>query len=46
MGTCFEYGKRNGELKENLRANPGNNYSKSKDNLKKNYLKFLNIKNQ
>ena len=44
MGTCFEYGKRNGELKENLRANPGNNYSKSKDNLKKKLFKIFKYK--
>lgn len=44
MGTCFEYGKRNGELKENLRANPGNNYSKSKHNLKKKLFKIFKYK--
>lgn len=44
MGTCFEYGKRNGELKENLRSNPGNNYSKSKDKLKKKLFKIFKYK--
>ena len=44
MGTCFEYGKRNGELKESLRSNPGNNYSKSKDRLKKELFKIFKYK--
>ena len=44
MGTCFEYGKRNGELKESLRSNPGNNYSKSKDKLKKELFKIFKYK--
>ncbi len=35
MGTCFEYGKRSGELKENFKTKPNNHYSKSKDKLKK-----------
>ena len=35
MGTCFEYGNRNGELKESFKTNPSNNYSVSKDRLRK-----------
>jgi hypothetical protein len=35
MGTCFEYGKRSGELRENFKTKPSNNYSISKDKLRK-----------
>ena len=44
MGTCFEYGIRNGELKENFKTNPYNNYSASKDKLRK--ILFNNFKNK
>ncbi len=44
MGTCFEYGKRSGELKENFRTNPCNNYSKSKDKLQKEIFKIFKYK--
>lgn len=44
MGTCFEYGKRDGELKENFKTNPCNNYSKSKDKLKKKLFKIFKHK--
>ena len=35
MGTCFEYGKRSGELRENFKTKPSNIYSISKDKLRK-----------
>ena len=44
MGTCFEYGKRSGELKENFKTNPSNNYSISKDSLRKFLFNFFKKK--
>ena len=44
MGTCFEYGNRSGKLNENFKTNPCNNYSASKDKLRK--ILFNNFKNK
>ena len=41
MGTCAEYGKRNGELKETFKTKPLNNYAKAKDKLKKSLFNFF-----
>lgn len=34
-GTCFEYGMKNGMLKEDVEAEPANPYAKAKDELRK-----------
>lgn len=39
-GTCFEYGKVNGCLSENMPTNPNNSYAIAKDNLRK-YIQIL-----
>tara|TARA_B100000886_G_scaffold328855_1_gene277640 strand:+ start:20664 stop:21494 length:831 start_codon:yes stop_codon:yes gene_type:complete len=41
LGTCSEYGKRNGELRESFKSRPLNNYAKSKDRLRNSLLKYF-----
>jgi nucleoside-diphosphate-sugar epimerase len=43
IGTCFEYGMKNGCLNEEMETNPNNAYSIAKDTLRK-YLEALNTK--
>jgi len=35
IGTCFEYGMRSGQLKEDIETKPGNPYAQAKDALRK-----------
>ena len=41
LGTCSEYGKRNGELRESFKSKPLNNYAKSKDRLRNSLQKYF-----
>jgi len=43
LGSCFEYGKQNGEVNENQIPNPNTTYAVAKDTLRR-YIEFLNIK--
>jgi len=44
IGTCFEYGKQDGSLKESFITNPNTSYAIAKDTLRK-FLEILNFDN-
>lgn len=45
LGSCFEYGKQNGEVYENQIPNPNTTYAVAKDSLRR-YIEFLNKKHE
>ena len=45
LGSCFEYGKQNGEVNENQIPNPNTSYAAAKDALRR-YIEFLNKKHE